>query len=210
MCFHSKEDKSAYEVEKHFNAVFDNPQKFKPMNHINGFDYPEVPVIIDEAPTIITHYNWGLIPYWAKDDEIKKFTLNARIETVKGKPSFRESVDKRCLVISNGYYEWQWLDDKGKSKQMYELCLENEEIFAFAGLYSHWVDKRTGKLINTFTILTTEANELLSEIHNHKQRMPVVLKPEDESRWLEHAPIEEFAYPYDVNLIAKKMSGYSE
>lgn len=110
-----------------------------PESNVNGFDFPETPVIIDEAPQIITHYNWGLIPAWAKDEEINtEIHLNAKIETVNEKPSFKNSVNKRCLVIANGYFEWQWLDPKGTKKQKYELCLPNEELFAFAGLYSHW------------------------------------------------------------------------
>lgn len=205
MCFHSKQSKTATELQNRFKATPDNALKFQPQNQINGFDFPETPVIIDEAPQIITHYNWGLIPAWAKDEEIQKYTLNARIETVNEKPSFKNSVNKRCLVIANGYFEWQWLDPKGKNKQKYELCLPNEELFAFAGLYSHWVDKNTGELKNTYTILTTEASPLLAKIHNHNKRMPVVLKQEDESKWLQHEPIENFAYPYSVELKALKV-----
>ena len=108
-------------------------------------------------------------------------------------------------MIANGYYEWQWLDPKGKEKQKYELRLPNEELFAFAGLYSDWVDKETGETKNTYTILTTEANPLLVEIHNHKKRMPVVLKIEEESKWLNHEPIEHFAFPYSADLIAVKL-----
>ena len=146
MCFHSKQTKLALEVQSRFNAIIDNSLEFKPTAHINGFEYPKNPVIIDEKPNIITHYNWGLIPAWAKDEEIKQYTLNAKIETVNEKPSFKNSVDKRCLVIANGYYEWQWLDQKGKAKQKYELCLPNEELFAFAGLYANWVDNNTGEI----------------------------------------------------------------
>ena len=204
MCFHTKQSKSATELQNRFKATLDNPLEFHPQHYINGFDFPETPVIIDEKPQIITHYNWGLIPSWAKDEEIQKYTLNAKIETVYEKPSFRNSVDKRCLVIANGYFEWQWLDPKGNKKQKYELCLPNEELFAFAGLYSHWVNKNTGELKNTYTILTTEASPLLAEIHNQNKRLPVVLKPEDESKWLQHEPIEHFAYPYNVDLIANK------
>jgi putative SOS response-associated peptidase YedK len=158
MCFHTVQTKLGIELENRFKATLDNPVEFRPQNHINGFEFPKTPVIKDEAPQIITHYNWGLIPAWAKDEEIQKYTLNAKIETVNEKPSFKNSVNKRCLVIVNGYFEWQWLDPKGKIKQKYELCLPNEELFAFAGLYSHWVDKNTGEIKNTYTILTTEAN----------------------------------------------------
>jgi putative SOS response-associated peptidase YedK len=71
-------------------------------------------------------------------------------------------------------------------------------------LYSQWVDKTTGEIKNTYTILTTEANPLMAEIHNIKKRMPIVLKREDETKWLEHEPIQDFAFPYSVDLIAIK------
>ena len=206
MCFHSKQSKEATEVENRFNAKIDNIVMFKPQESINGFDYPLTPIIIDENPKIITHYNWGLIPSWSKDDEIKKFTLNARIETVDEKPSFRNSVNKRCLVIANGFYEWQWLDSKGKNKNKFEIGIGNNDLFAFAGLYSEWTDKITGEIKNTYTIVTTEANPLMAEIHNIKKRMPIILKQEDEIKWLEHQPIQEFAFPYEVNLIAKNLN----
>lgn len=206
MCFHSKQSKEATEVENRFNAKIDNIAIFNPQENINGFDYPLTPVIIDENPKIITHYNWGLIPSWSKDDEIKKFTLNARIETVDEKPSFRNSVNKRCLIIANGFYEWQWMDSKGKSKNKFEIGIGNDDLFAFAGLYSLWVDTITGEIKNTYTIVTTEANPLMAEIHNINKRMPIILKPEDEIKWLEHQPIQEFAFPYEVNLVAKNLN----
>jgi putative SOS response-associated peptidase YedK len=205
MCFHTKQTKLALEVQSRFNAIIDNPVEFKPCLHINGFEFPKTSVIMDEKPNIISHFNWGLIPSWAKDEEIKKYTLNAKIETVHEKPSFKDSIDKRCLIIANGYFEWQWLDPKGKVKQKYELRLPNEELFAFAGLYSNWINKSNGVLKETYTILTTDANPLLSEIHNHKKRMPIVLKREDEAKWLNHEPIEQFAFPYTADLIALKL-----
>jgi putative SOS response-associated peptidase YedK len=94
---------------------------------------------------------------------------------------------------------------KGKVKQKYELCLPNEELFAFAGLYSNSVEINTGEIKNTHTILTTEASPLLAEIHNHKKRMPVVLKREDESKWLSHEPIAHFAFPYSDDVMAVKL-----
>lgn len=71
-------------------------------------------MIIDENPGEINMFNWGLIPFWAKNDMIKKATLNVKIETVTEKPAFRNSIGKRCLTVASGYYEWQWLDPKGK------------------------------------------------------------------------------------------------
>ncbi|MFD2891384.1 SOS response-associated peptidase [Flavobacterium chuncheonense] len=205
MCFHSKQTKLALEVEKRFKAKIDHIENFKPTTHINGFDFPQTPIIIDEAPEVITHFNWGLIPSWAKDEEIRKMTLNAKIETVDEKPSFRNSINKRCLVIANGFYEWHWNDAKGKSKTKYEIGIPNEDLFAFAGIYSQWTDTYTGEIRNTYAILTTEANPLMAEIHNNKKRMPVVLHPEDERKWLQHEPIQKFAFPYQANLIAHNL-----
>lgn len=200
MCFHSKQTKKATQVEKRFNAKLDNIDEFKMQEHINGFDFPKTPIILDEQQDIITHYNWGLIPSWSKDEEIRKFTLNAKIETLEEKPSFKNSVNKRCLVISNGFYEWQWLDSRGKNKQKYEIGIGNDDLFAFAGIYSEWINQSTGELSNTYAIVTTEANSIMAEIHNIKKRMPIILKPEDEQNWLNHIPYQEFAYPYEVNL----------
>lgn len=207
MCFHSKQTKLALEVENRFNAKIEKQELFQPNNEINGFNFALHPVITDEKPTLIQHYNWGLIPSWSKDEDIKKMTLNARIETVDEKPSFRNSVTKRCLVIANGFYEWQWQDSKGKSKIKYEIGIGDEALFAFAGLYSQWVNQSTGEIKDTYTIVTTQANELMAEIHNTKMRMPIILKPEDEMKWLSHEPIQSFALPYQVPLVARRLDG---
>ncbi len=202
MCFHSKQSKAATEVQNRFKAKIDNISLFTPQENINGFNFPLTPIITDEAPEIITNYNWGLIPSWSQNEDIRKLTLNAKIETLDEKPSFRNSVNKRCLVIANGFYEWQWQDSKGKNKTKYEIGVGNEELFAFAGIYSQWKDTSTGLIRNTYAIITTEANTLMAEIHNTKKRMPVILKQEDEKKWLEHEPYQEFAFPYSVNLEA--------
>lgn len=98
------------------------------------------------------------------------------------------------------------MDSKSKNKINYEIGIENVELFAFAGLYSNWVDNVSGEIKNTFTIVTTEANEIMSKIHNIKKRMPIILKKEDEEKWLTHTPIKNFASPYEVNLIAKEVN----
>ena len=206
MCYHSKQTKIALEVQSRFKATIDNPLEFKPATHASNFEYPKTPVIIDEKPNIITHYNWGLIPAWAQDEDIKKFTLNAKIETINEKPSFKNSVNKRCLVIVNGFYEWQWLDSKGKNKNKFEIGIGNDDLFAFAGIYAQWTNTITGEIKNTYAIVTTQANTVMSEIHNIKKRMPVILKPEDETKWLQHHPIAEFAFPYEVILVAKNLN----
>lgn len=205
MCFRTKLNAKIIEIEKAFNATFIQPEMYEPQDEINGFDFKGNPVIADVAPGEILFYNWGLIPFWAKNDSLKKSTLNARIESLADKPAFRNSGSNRCLVIANGYYEWQWLDEKGKKKQKYLITPAKDKIFAFGGIYSHWKDPQTGASLGTYSIVTTRANELMSEIHNNKERMPVILKPNDRRAWLEGASHEEFAFPYEVDLEAQKI-----
>ena len=152
----------------------------------SGFSHPRTPVIANRDPGTLEMMQWGLIPPWAKDTEIKKYTLNARLETLRSKPSFRDSVNRRCLVAASAFYEWQWLDPKGKKKQKYTLKLPGGEAFGLAGLWNTWTDRDTGEVMDTYTIITTEANELMSRIHNSKKRMPVLIDRGHETDWLEN------------------------
>src|SRR5690606_23791994 len=195
-------NKTIGEIEQAFSGRFVEPESYVPMDEINGFTFIKTPVITDESRGEIDLFNWGLIPFWAKDDTIKKNTLNARIESVTDKPAFRNSVENRCLVLANAYFEWQWLDEKGKEKQKFLIHPVDQEIFAFAGIYSTWKKPGTGEIINSYSIITTEANELMSKIHNNKQRMPVVLKQGDQNIWLSGAEVSRFALPYEVVLEA--------
>ena len=189
MCFYSQISKTAQELKHRFNVRFDDEFDYITSN-FNGFSFPKTPVIADVSNDNIELYNWGLIPHWAKDNTIRRNTLNAKIETINEKPSFRNSVNKRCLVISDVFFEWQWLDEKGKNKQKYFISLPNNEIFAFAGLWSEWTDKSTGEILKTYTILTIETNKLMAEIHNSKKRMPIILDKEIEFDWLKGNRIE--------------------
>ena len=122
---------------------------------------------------------WGLIPAWAKDATMGSRLINARAETVAEKPSFRSAFrHRRCLVIADGFYEWRRQDGK---KQPFYFRMQNQQPFAFAGLWEHWQDPK-GEAIDSCTILTTEANELLQQIH---ERMPVILNPKDYDLWLD-------------------------
>ena len=183
MCFFSQQSKSAVELEYRFNANFQSKASYEP-GFYNAFQYPKTPIISNKYPQEIQLFQWGLIPFWAADDSIKKYTLNARMETIHQKPAFRQAVNNRCLILADAFFEWQWLDDKGKQKQKYALTLPGNSLFAFAGLWSEWTDKQTGEIIKSYTILTTQANELMSRIHNSKKRMPVILSPDKELDWL--------------------------
>jgi len=121
---------------------------------------------------------WGLIPHWADDPSIGNRMINARAETVAGKPSFRQAFKKRrCLVVADGFYEWKKTDGK---KQPYYIHLKDDQPFGFAGLWERW--NREGEEIQSCTIITTEPNELMKPIHN---RMPVIVQSTDYDRWLD-------------------------
>ena len=173
------------------------------MEGLTGFSFIKTEVLIDVNQGEIAMINRGLIRIWGKDAKIRKRTLNARIESLNEKPAYRNSVENRCLVIANGYYEWQWKDAKGKEKQKFLITPKDQELFAFAGIYSSWTNPETNELVNSYSIVTTEANELMSEIHNHKKRMPVVLKKKDRQSWLSGLEVSRFAFPYEVKLNAK-------
>jgi putative SOS response-associated peptidase YedK len=189
MCFRTQLNKTIKELEDRFKAKFLEPEWYTP-DIFNGFEFPETPVISNYQPDVIQRFSWGLIPHWAKDDDIRKHTLNARIETLDKKPSFKYSLKRRCLILADGFFEWQWLDPKGKNKRKFLLTLNNDDAFAFAGLWNAWTNPKTGKSLNSYTIITTVANKLLSEIHNHNKRMPVILKPEKERDWLNRGDLE--------------------
>ena len=125
---------------------------------------------------------WGLIPYWAKDASFGANTINAVAETAAEKPAFREAMRRRrCLIPADGFYEWKQTGPR--QKQPYSIGMADDGLFAFAGLWDQWRDAGGGgRVIESCTILTTEANPLLREIH---PRMPVILKPEDYDRWLD-------------------------
>ena len=134
---------------------------------------------------------WGLVPFWAKDATIGSRLINARAEGLAEKPSFRAAVrTRRCLVPADGFYEWQ---AAAKGKRPYRIGLaggtpEAMPPFAFAGLYERWTKAADGVPLETFTIVTTEANALLRPIH---ERMPVILPPADHAAWLDPAtPLE--------------------
>lgn len=123
---------------------------------------------------------WGLVPSWAKDPAIGNRLINARAETVAEKPSFRTALRyRRCLIVADGFYEWQ---REGRKKQPYYFQLEAHQPFGFAGLWEQWESKTTGEILETCTILTTEANDILRPIHD---RMPVILPPDAYERWLD-------------------------
>jgi len=138
------------------------------------------PVIIQQGKTVLKAMRWGLIPFWAKDESIGSQMINARSETVRDKPAFRRSFKRRrCLVLADSFYEWQKIPGNTR-KQPMRILLKDESPFVFAGLWDTW-KKTDGAELETFTIITCAANELMRPIHH---RMPVLVKPERYEMWL--------------------------
>ncbi|MCM3594681.1 SOS response-associated peptidase [Metabacillus idriensis] len=136
-------------------------------------------VINDGTQNRMGFLKWGLIPPFAKDEKIGYKTINARAETLADKPSFRNAFrKKRCLVLADSFYEWK-RQEGGKTPM--RIKMKTGEPFGMAGLWESWKSPN-GKTIYSCTVITTEPNELMSSIHD---RMPVILKPEDEERWLD-------------------------
>ena len=204
MCYQTKITKQKEEIAERFNAEIKALNGYEPIAFCSAFEYPKTPIITNEMPNKIQLFNWGLIPNWAEDISIRNYTFNARIETLSEKKSFKNVIQNRCLIIADGFYEWQWRTKNGSKKTKYLITLPNQQIFAFAGIYSKWTGF-DNTIINTYSIITTQANKLMSEVHNTKQRMPVILKKEDEQNWLQEENYKEFAFPYSCDLIATSL-----
>jgi putative SOS response-associated peptidase YedK len=197
MCFHTKQTKTAQDLKHRFHAIFEEEELYEVKEVMNGFTYGQVPIITNKYPDKIKLFHWGLVPNWAKDNTIRQYTLNAQIETLADKPSFKNVVQNRCIVLVDGFYEWEWLDSKGKEKQKYLLHHQTHEPFAMGGL---WSVRMMGELmLKTFTIATTPANELMSKIHNTKKRMPLILNDDMAYKWLQGNDTKEFVtQPEDI------------
>ena len=126
----------------------------------------------------LTHLRWGLVPSWMKELPTATTMINARMETVAEKPSFKGAYKyRRCLIPASGFYEWKVV---GGPKQPYNIRPQDQPLFAFAGLWEHW-QSPDGSELETAAILTGEASASIKDIHH---RMPVILKPKDHEAWL--------------------------
>jgi putative SOS response-associated peptidase YedK len=169
---------------------------FKP--RYNAAPSENLPVVINDGENHVELMRWGLVPFWAKDTSIGYKMINARAETLQVKPSFKKALSlQRCIIPAGGFFEWKQID---KEKVPYYIFLKNKELFGIAGLYDVWHDKE-GKELKTYTIITTEPNALVGEIHN---RMPVILEKKDEEEWLnpdetETEKLVKLLHPYPAS-----------
>jgi putative SOS response-associated peptidase YedK len=158
-------------------GIAETGSEYRPGDNISPGQ--QVAAVVRDDKTRLVSYRWGLVPPWAKDASIGYKMFNARAETVADKPSFKRAFQhRRCLIIADGFYEWQ---RSGKSKKPFYFSLKSGQPFGFAGLYETWVSPQREPL-NTCTIITTEPNELVRSIHD---RMPVIVPKDKEASWID-------------------------
>ena len=185
--------------------VQETPQLSQRFNIAPTQEAPILRLADDPSPhREIVLLKWGLVPFWAKDPTIGNRMINARAETVAEKPSFRNSFKKRrCIVLTDGFYEWQ---KTGSGKQPYFFRLQSQQPFGMAGLWDRW-EKGDGQPLETFTILTTQPNELVATAHH---RMPVILTPRQIELWLDPATGSSSAFgPFWEPYPAAEMQGFA-
>jgi putative SOS response-associated peptidase YedK len=187
MCFTVNVNLIKEELENRYGATLIDPDKYRPSYYYHAFGLPSIPAICSGDPSKIQLLKWGLIPAWTKSiDEaniIRYKTFNARSECITTKPSFSSSFrSKRCVIPVKGFFEWQHI---GNEKIPWYIYHADNEVLSIAGIYEDWIESNTGEVFNTCSIVTTEANELMSDIHNSGKRMPVILNKSAETRWID-------------------------
>lgn len=203
MCYKFKEPEDTITIKMAFDAEFPELGELLSGREHFGFTHPQCPIIMDDAPNTVVYAKWGLIPAWAAAQDPKEFykkanTLNAKIEEVHQKASYKKSIDSRCLILAQEFVEYKHVDvgRKTPEKVPYRIFTKDRMPFAIAGLYN---------IINgepTFTLLTTEANELMAEIHNSAKRMPVVLTRDEQKLWLQRDRLEPYHNRTEIELDA--------
>jgi putative SOS response-associated peptidase YedK len=205
MCYFSSISVGFKIIEDRFGVRFVQTEAFQPVYSASAFTFPSLPVISNEDSQHITLMQWGLIPFWVKDYDfaisIREKTINSRAETIFEKPAFRNCIQsKRCLVLADGFFEWRHID---KKTFPYYIRLKNGAPFALAGIWDSWKNPQTRDRMQTFSVITTQANSLLEKIHNTKKRMPVILPREQERLWLQDGQdrnsLQSMLRPYNAD-----------
>ena len=197
MCSRYSLIKTKDSIEARFGITITEPWKPR----YNAAPMREMPVITHSNPKEASFFRWGFIPNWSEQESVGANLFNAKAENIFSKAPFKQAIkNQRCLILADGFYEWK---REGKNKVPYRITLSSDDAFAFAGIWDSWETRDT--VINTFSIITTEANSLMREIH---ERMPVILPKAAERDWLrkdlKEQEVKDFLIPYD----SAKMSSY--
>ncbi len=195
MCYSVSKSTQTKELLEVYTASIDEYMLLPdPAFLLNSFSHPAMSgIVADTNKRVLTSFRWGLIPSWTKTEGdaaiIRTKTVNAMSETVFEKPSFRSAaVTRRCIIPVNGFFEWM---HKGKLKFPHYIYHENQGQLLLAGIHESWINKETGEELKTCSILTTAANTMMSEIHNVKKRMPVVLSEDEIDIYLDPSSKKE-------------------
>ncbi len=146
-----------------------------------------IPSYIRSAEDLLHFRKGGLNPKTGRKD-FPHNTLNAIGEEILNKPTYKEAaMQRRCLVLATGFYEWRHFTPPGGKDTAYPyyISLKDQEYFYMAGIYNPWVDQKTGEMVDSFAILTTAANPLMEMVHNKKKRMPVILPEDEAEQWIQ-------------------------
>ncbi|MGE7184961.1 SOS response-associated peptidase [Peribacillus sp. NPDC006672] len=166
-----EEIKDRFDIQGSFDKEYQFSYNIAPSHSV-------LSVINDGARNRLGYLRWGLIPFWAKDEKVGYKMINARAESIAEKASFKNAYKmKRCLIIADSFYEWK---KEPERKIPMRIKLKNHAPFGMAGLWESWKSPE-GINIYSCSVITTVPNELVASIHD---RMPVILKPEDEKNWL--------------------------
>jgi putative SOS response-associated peptidase YedK len=210
MCGRYSLNNSKEELKEWFDADSFEPDTIQPNFNAAPTDTMPVTGENEKGRRSIQPFRWGLLPFWAEEKDIGYSMINARAETIDTKRSYKPSFRKyRCLVPASGFYEWK---NKEGEKIPYFIYPTHEPMFAFAGIYNVWKSP-DGERIPTYTIITTDANEKIKNLHD---RMPVILLKEEWGEWLDPAnhdtdSLKELLRPFpedalDYYRVSKKVS----
>lgn len=197
MCGRGSLTRIESELEERFDAQFysEDLERYNPLPSFNIAPTHMHPIVTQEDAGHFLYARWGLIPFWAKDSSIGSKMINARMESMREKASFKTAlVKRRCIIPMDGFYEWS--KNGAGVKQAFRIGLNSTEVFFMAGLYDRWKDPQ-GEIIQSFTIITGPANDFMKPFH---LRMPAILLRENEKHWLDEnlneAMMNELLMPF--------------
>lgn len=209
MCYHTSAPSSAQLVKefKNLNVYYQGDEIF----HANGFGKPFLPVTLNKDAESIIAARWKFLPYWVKNEALEKKagnTLNAIGEEIFEKNSYKSDIlTHRGLLYVNGFFEPHKVAGQKETENFY-IYYPNKEIFTLGVVYTMFRDYNTDQVYPTFSILTTEANPLLADIHNEKKRMPLIIPEDKRDPWLfaeGKEEIQQLIIPFEGELSAHKV-----
>lgn len=184
MCGRYSLTTEAETLAEHFQVL--RPIRFQPSYNIAPGQKILNIVELDDGSRKAVNLFWGLVPSWSKDSKYSAHLINARMETIREKPSFRSAFKhRRCLIPADGFYEWE----RRNGKQAFHIHRKDRKPFAFAGLWEQW--QHDTETLYSCTIITNAANDLMQPIH---ERMPVIIAPEHYHDWLNKTANADEAY----------------